>query len=482
MRRTNFHPKYNEESQLLIIIKNNVNIKAKISSEEYEVFLNMMNFFSTPKKVDESINTYQQKKMLKFCIQNNLLVNDTQENYSISNFMYKLIENSFDDYKKVLNLATQTCFQSLKSPVGFDLFLEKHGFNSDSNNIQKIIWKNDSSKETNEVHIYWSKDEMIVTYSDNSIDDNNNMTNLYYLHVIKKYLKTLDNIKEKDIITQVSNTGMITNHSIYSVTSSEKYINVDKLYDNTKQNSIDYIQSLEKSYLKFPFLNIDLNFTSETYPNSLNVAQYSIRINKNFEYTCFDFKYKGAAEKCLTDVLGKYLNTIDLNKNDWIAAKSKKEFFIKGYSSYLKGTVSYQELTHLPNKIKNKINEIELYLDNRYNIKIVLNYIYKDFTFNLLLVDESNFVLYQSDIAVNLEAEIEIGLAHILAYDNNNILKKGRQLNIDKNLPYPNKQYTIDYIYNSVKNEKIIKEEHIYLWKFQKHFLNEGIHIGYFNF
>ncbi|MBO1914693.1 hypothetical protein J4G37_58950, partial [Microvirga sp. 3-52] len=90
------------------------------------------------------------------------------------------------------------------------------------------------------------------------------------------------------MITRVSSGGQV--NTINKKALASTYNQYERKFPNPYvENNLEYIQAIENKFLSFESIPFSLNGGDGTYQNQLNVVQYEIKVDEEFNYTVFDY-------------------------------------------------------------------------------------------------------------------------------------------------------------------------------------------------
>ena len=503
--RTNFFPKYLSEDNTLMIYKNSQVQKAVIEETDYQSLLSILSYFRNGNILDLTDKDIQYKRLIKFALMNHLLFEVPKEEGSVSSFIFDYIENAFDDYSAILDQVIMTEWKFVNTPAELEEFFKKHGLllSKVGKQInQRIVFLGAkqvgfSSIDEGDLCILENSGDYVLFFykeredvkkaqqilgklKDNRIELPIN-DEILAMHLFIKYSKKLKDQEEVNTITGLSKYGQVEEFhkgDLWAVQENYER-NFPAVYED---NNLDYIQAIEGKLMNFQGAEFKINEGKDAYPNQLNIAQYKITINDDFSKTIFDYSYRDAAEYCLSHLLESYLQKEAGENEFWISENSKELFYIRGMANFLSREPKSYHLENLPKELQDKIQYIKTISEGIDDLKILIDYVYEPYVFQIHILDQDNQLLHSGDYHTDLSAEINRGFAFITASEINQVHIKGRKLDKEglEKMNFPEKGTANQEIYEQMLREfkNLSIEEKA--WVFQAEFEPHGLYVGRF--
>lgn len=495
--RSNFFLKFSNEK--IMIRKKESQQNADMSKVEYEQLMNILTEFRDAKEVNLTERDSLYLKMFKFAVEANLICSPFLTKNGLSNFVVENMENRFDNYSEVLENLKEKSFAFKNCSTQVEEFFENNGLIDRSRVESLTVYGNDSIEtapigsfcilEKSGRYLYFQKDseESFVFYKRmlESFPEKEGKIGSW-IHPLYSYI-FLTNQLYSGNLQRYPGSILFEDGTIVNLPQGNRMNATVSNYERTfipvkGEDEITKLRILESLFLSQSFLIKQINSIDSSRNNQLSVAQYQIDFIDNYRFIGTGTSFKKAAIQALTYSIGNFLNEQE-GKNGtgvWISDIDKHLFYIRGVASLLEGNHKIYEVKQHPPDILKIIEEIKR-IGQFSVIKVGIEYIFQHDVARIYLTNESDEVVYRSEITTDTVEALKSGLARIISDIANNELRFAGKVIFEKEkVSLEAQQKPIPEIFTEImevtKEMKISEKP----WFYQPLFESFGLYIGKF--
>lgn len=495
--RSNFFLKFTNRK--IIIRKKDFQQHAFMSKVEYDYLMKILAEFRDAKEVQWQEQDSLYFKMLKFALDAKLVVTPYLKETQLSDFIVKNIENRFDNFSDVLIDLEKRSFSFKNCSEKVSDFFQSQGMVDNSGSEIISVYGNDSIEsaplgsfcifENNGRYLYFLKtNDADIGFYKGMMDSFpvkagriGSWIHPFYTYIFLTNQLYGDN-RQTRAASIVFEDGMIVelpqgNRLNATVSNYERSFAPKK-----DEDIVTKIRILESLFLKLSFLIKQINSTETSRNNQLSVAQYQIDFIDDYRFISTNLSFKNAAMDALTHSLENFLNEMEGENGSgvWISEIDQHLFYIRGVASLLESNGKIYELIQLTPPLLQLIEEIKP-ISKFSEIKAGVEYIFQHDVVRVFVTNESDEVLYRSEITTDIVESLNRGLTRIMSDVANNELSSEGTISFEKEkvvleTQQRNSQDILDELMETVKDIKISEKP----WFYQPLFESFGLYIGKF--